>query len=412
MKAHVARFVARFVVRCVVASLAALLFAVVPWTIWSRWSTARLERALAGLRAAGLPTEVSEVLSEPVPSHENAAALYLAAVEVVQGLASLPADPIPQVSKETRELFPLAGAALDLARRAGELPRCRYPRAPVAGPDGGATALQYRHFMQLARLLAASAIVQSEAGDLDGAVEDLRALFRAAGSLRQEPTLLDQIVRMTVTGIGLSALEAVLPRCPSATAALARVDPDPIRGATAGAIRSEVAWLLSTVLPVVAGEKEWQGDPGSFGGGVFGMLISSGLLGPYFKYDVSLYVDSLCKYAGVFEKPYPEAIPLARQTEAEAERSAGYLMRLVVVKIAGIVEREAEVASRLQLARVAAACLDHWKSTGGFPESLPALVEARALEDPLTGEPFELRRRDGGVVLASAGGGKVTWELR
>ena len=112
------------------------------------------------------------------------------------------------------------------------------------------TASPFRagNLLKLARLLAARATLRAEEGNLDGALDDLRALFRSARALRQEPMLLSQVVRLSIDDVGLAVLEVVLPQCAAAVPALERVELDDPRGAVAQGNRGAAGAAVETLL--------------------------------------------------------------------------------------------------------------------------------------------------------------------
>jgi hypothetical protein len=387
---------------CAVAVGSALI-----WTIWNGRATRRLTDAIRDLRTAGLPTALAELAPAPLPPERNGAVLYQAAFEKFRQLPDLQpsaqtAEPLA-VSEELRKLLPSQSEPLDLLRQAADLPDCQFP---LRYEDG--FAMQVVHLVPLRRaadMLAARVVVRAEAGELDGAVDDLRVVFQMARALGHEQIMVSQLVRMAISEAGLLVLQSVLPRLPDPVAALRRVGPDPARGALSMALRGEVPLcltvldrkVLEAVLNDPAVNLPW--------------IFKAPGAGPLLKSELADQLELYRKASQALRSPYPEAIVRLRELERGVRDQGDALACLVYPALARSAEREARLASSVELAQLAARFLAQRRKNGAFPSSLEALEGGPAPADPLTAAPFEVLEEAQTLVLRSRGAAEVAWRL-
>jgi len=374
------------------------------WQTWNVVATSRYHDAVERFAAAGLPTTMRDLLPPAVPPEMNAAPLYLRAMALAKPLPDIRGPVSPPLSKEMREAVAAANEALEIFRKAAALPGCSFPRDASGWPD---SSVRISDLVKLGRLLAARAAMRAEEGDAASALDDLKTLFRASRALRDEPTLLPQIVRLTICGLGLDALKAIFPRAPSAAEAFRRVEPDDLRGGFARGLRCEAAHFV---------ENSTQGWPDlemktlSWKDPIDVLFRFRAVTRPYLKSLEGAEVDFMRQLLSAIEKPYPETIPLASKLEADARRSGG-LLPIFVAGYRGWLEREAKSVSRMEAARVAALLMDHQRKKGTLPASLADIESAESVLDPLSGEPFVLARRGRGLFLESPDDPSVSWKI-
>lgn len=376
------------------------------WATWNMLSSSRYEESLRLFREAGLPTSPRDLAPAPVPDAENAAPLYLEAIDQAAGIENFRLGSCRELPQEARKAVASADGALELVHRAAGRAYCVFESNH--DDPSSASVLSVARFMKLARVLVARSVFRSEDGELDGAVDDLHALFHMARSLGQEPMLLRQVVRLSISGMGLEALEVILPRCDSAADVLQEVELDVARGAIARGMRGEAGLGTELLLRDSL-------DPADFGDTtslLYWTVRMRSVTGPYLKSEAATYLDFIRRFSEALQKSYPVAIAEARTLEDELQEDAGLLLGTVVVRAAGMVKREASIASKLALAPLAARCLDHRRLHGGYPRSLSEVATADEVIDPFSGEPFLIvERPDGGITLASPQEGGGSWRL-
>ncbi len=168
---------------------------------------------------AGVPLVAEELAIEPpVSDSENAAALF------EKACASLPKklDPNFQYNaetgnyKEASALLKPAEPAMDLAVKASAFPKCEVKRDWDLGPD--LLFPEFGRAKQLAKCLAARAVIKAGAGDHDGAIVDLRACSSLGADCVSDSTIIGGLVDIVIQKIMVRGLEHCLPMADSAVA--------------------------------------------------------------------------------------------------------------------------------------------------------------------------------------------------
>lgn len=161
-----------------------------------------------------------------LPDHRNGAAYYLHAADAGMYIKSEYDAPLPLVgSLEIRvPVEPFSGRTMELmgdylarraeslrmVREAAEFSTCRYP---IDFRDRLAMSLPHlAQIRQLARLLAVQALYAAERDDVVLAAQSIQDTAGISLSLRQEPLVISQLVRMACTGIAVHATEQVVNR--------------------------------------------------------------------------------------------------------------------------------------------------------------------------------------------------------
>ena len=382
------------------------------WSLWYVNAQGQHQRALQTIKDAGLPTTREDLYPPTIPLEENAAPIYQKAFDILKGaqMQTIPyLEEPPEVPEDMRTYLTQVGEALELAREAAKLPRCQFE---LEYSDGFAMLLYHiAAIRQLARLLEADAYLLLEKGDVSGAVENVQTLFAMARHLREERILISQLVRFAISGIGLTTLEQVLPRCESAVATLEEIEMDDGLGGMAIGIQGEIVMALTIGEEVTGGNLNSLFGLGSGGvGGVNDALWAVGTpIGrPYLDADTALLAEALFAYWKTMQLPYPDAFSEMQIIEKDADAEGGYFVQLMLPSLTTAFQAEAKLAARVELARLAARILDWQKEHGTFPPDLTPFGE---VIDPFTGLPFLLTEDEGVPVLESQGTGEVNWRF-
>ncbi len=383
------------------------------WTLWNLWATSKLEKVVADLSARGLATTLAELeaglppFADEPDAEQNAAPILEAAFALIKSIEPLtdwePRDgPVPD---DVRDGLPRFGEVFDLLYQAAERTRCRFERD---WSDGFAMLMPHlSELRDVAMLLRARAIVRSADGEVDEAIEDVRVIFSVARSLREEPILISQLVRIAVAEMGLEALQEILPRSSGAVAALERTSPDAAAGSMARAFQGELALILSSATDARA----W--DALADAGGSFDSAFS-GVAWPYIKSDVAFMARLVGRCVEMAGKPYPVALSLVDSISEEVAENGGMMTKMFLPSITKVFWSEARHASRVALAGLAARCIDYKREHGKYPAGLGDLKDVEP--DPLTGRPFVLETRAEGILLRSQAhedraSEEIEWEL-
>lgn len=233
--------------------------------LWMTQSTS-LESRLEALRLQGHPTSLSELeatysVPDGVPNTTEAWMTALAAVERLENAddesgVSAPPESAPGTSlseeqqqqlARIRQRLERARDALPLIHAACEPGGCaRFPVNFAAGVTAQLTHVQ--RIRSAARLLDLDAWVAVHDGDHDRALRDVRAIVQTSQALRQEPTILGQLIRIAVFRTACDRICRLLPHADWSDAELAALqqllrEPD-LEEATRTALIGERAVVL------------------------------------------------------------------------------------------------------------------------------------------------------------------------
>jgi hypothetical protein len=301
-----------------------------------------------------------------------------------------------------------AAAALAEARKLADLPRGRH--AVVGSPDYVNTSLAHaQHARDVAALLQYDALLRSHDGDADGAVRSVRAAFNAGRSLRDEPFVLAQLVRLNCRQVAVVALERTLAQAEPSADALAPLQQ---------ALEEDEAENLLLVLArdTRAGSDavlEAGGDPASLRDFAFGFPY------PVSPADrVALHLpDSTKGQRAALLRHLNQVVEAAKLPEeqqdaaldrlAEDARRGTLYLRLIAPSVANSRAACRGSSARLRCAVLAVAAERYRLEHGAWPESPDALVQAGLLKkvprDPFDGRPLRWRRLDDGRVIYAVG---------
>jgi hypothetical protein len=288
-----------------------LILMVVVWTAGNIAGTSRFQAAVEVLRRNGIPTTLDGMAPPVVATAENAASFYLAAF----GLLVDPPDPSPwgeepdaqgmaELSRE--QLAGLDGwlkkneEAIEMATRASRRPRCRFERDYTRGymlllPEAP-------KIVPLSRTLEYHARRQAQLGDPKAARESVRVLFALADSLRDEPVLVCQLIRMFVFNRGLETLSACVTSASTA---------DDLEGWRA--LMPTESFLEGTIARALGGEAALATALVSSGMGREALVGSGGswrcnpVLQPLLRWDGGHFLEQMARVIISSRKPYPQA---------------------------------------------------------------------------------------------------------
>ncbi len=180
---------------------------------WGWYAARQAAAALDDLRRRGEPVRLINIVIEPLPDAENAWPVYMAARAAIK-----PGVDSPRASAMTYPNYPPYGAGwvamaraseqgnaamFPLARRARQLPRAQLRRDLSTATTISPSLNGARH---LANTLADGAAYVHQQGDDAEAVERLLDLLHLAASIRQDPTLLSQLVAIGIDSLACSAI--------------------------------------------------------------------------------------------------------------------------------------------------------------------------------------------------------------
>jgi hypothetical protein len=369
-----------------------------------------VKRRLKALRAAGYPTSFADLDEyKQVPEGvENAADLYMDAFLAYSppvdeanvpllGSAKLPprGSPIPRAVAEAVSAYLERNAGcLTLLRRAGSVAQCRYPW-DLKDYNAGLPFL--RDLKSCAKLLELAAITHAERGDAAEALAYIEDGLQLADSLRNEPGLVNHLVRSMCRYQSLEGLERLLSATDLTDEQLRDLEKTFARIAS----EADYAEVLVTERALMI---EWCKDPSQLGGlGGAGRLLKTPGIRTVGLHDCLDYMADCIEAAKL-----PARQRSARFGEIEKELEGKSFLHVMIGLLAPAMTRVNQLDLRrqahLDLVRTALAIERHRLATGEVPEALAQLVsdylDAVPI-DPFDGQPIRYRRTEPGYVLYS-----------
>jgi hypothetical protein len=386
-----------------------------------------VERQLEAIRAEGLPASPQELDAwyKPVQDEENQALLIVDAGKS-RVEAAKDADPLsgqlgsldagqslsPEMEEAITDFLAANEPALALLDKAALLPASRYPIDLSLGAN---TLLPHLAQVKgLTQLLRVQIGQQSHLGKTNEAVRSLNTAFTLAASLKDEPLLISDLVRIACVAITMNALDRVLSehqlnaeQLTLLSAKLAEAEATG-RLALERALVGERAGSIS-VFNMSFAELDRLGAMSSPPSGDFGKEAlravgyqayrASGLR----ERDLSLYLETMDEYVKACKNEFPGALQeFEKAVSAQSERfSRGFAQfavysRMLIPALSRAALKEANLTARLRSAELALAVehfrLDH---DGSLPESLEQLAPkylSKVPADPFDGAPLAFER--------------------
>ena len=402
-----------------VCAAAAGLFAFVSW----RGENA-LEREIASIRAKGFPaTSADLAASYPAAlDGRDGAADYRKSLNAIRDAArkGRQGDVTAELNKTPKQAL-MASALLDgmkayleenrdllrLLHEAANRPPGRYPLDFAKGIQ-----VSLPHLAPLrdaVRLLRIEALAAAAEGDTARAVDAVRAALAAADSVRQEPTMISQLVRVACHETTVDAVNRMLNLCAFSESELAQLhdflrdseEPDALTRALAG----ERALVLTSFehpeqflenIPAIHG----------FGEGavsaVAGLIRVTGAING----ERARYLSFMDEVIAASQHPLYQALPGMREISDRLQAEPSALPSLTDAVVPGLVqmtEAFARDASMIAAAQTATA-IERYRIAheGAVPGQLNQLVPeflATVPLDPFSGQPMQYQAADDEYIL-------------
>jgi hypothetical protein len=113
----------------------------------------------------------------------------------------------PQMWDDARKSLATYEETFKLTDKAISIPYCKFNTNWKDGP--GVLFPFYASIRQLARLCHTDALVNIHDGNIDAAVKDASRIFGIAKSLKNEPTLIGQLVRYAILNMGIQCIRDI-----------------------------------------------------------------------------------------------------------------------------------------------------------------------------------------------------------
>ncbi len=419
-------------VTVVIATLVLLLAALVLWNYYSPRSDSRIE----AIRKAGYPVTLAELDAwyPAVPDAENAALVYTNAFALLETpgnssqapslsarLSNLTLPPrgenLPAEDQaEISNLLASNQAALRLLHSAASLEASRYP---VNLKDGAFTLLPHLSKVKVAvMLLCAESQLHSAHGEYEMAVQSLVAAGRLADSLRAEPLLISQLVRISNWDIIFSRLQwnlNVVSLTDEQLGSLQRLlneaeQPQAFARGLAGEQANGLAFFTNRrAQSLLLSSGSASSDDASVS--LRAVLLFDFLkLTGQFQKDKAFYLTAMATNLAAAIQPYPARFSLSQRSSATVPAPPGrfYIVsRLFLPALGRTFVKDAEHAARIRVMEAVLAVERYRRAhSEALPASLNELVPAfldTVPQDPIDGQPLRFKKLPKGYVIYSIG---------
>ncbi len=183
-----------------------------------------VEREIARIRASGAPVTATDLAGDPVPDDQNAAIVYQDIFNAIETRTSYNSDVIsdivpsdqrvtsPEVWKRARQVVSDNEDLFARVEEAVSRPHCKFRVDWRKGYDVPRPHLY--QMRELARFLTARAVVRARDGDIDGAVRTVALCFQVSQSIKNEPELIGQFVRVAIIKIAAGGVRQIIEAAP------------------------------------------------------------------------------------------------------------------------------------------------------------------------------------------------------
>jgi hypothetical protein len=268
------------------------------------------------------------------------------------------------------------------------------------------------------QLLTTQALFDASTGEIDKALEDLRAASGVADSLADEPLIISQLVRISSWAIICKRCELLLNGASLSGQQLNTLQTLIQNGERSNAMVRALAGERASGLAAFMGSADRMyifGGSSSTPPGLkdqlrtslfFGLLRSTGIL----QKDKAFYLDVMATNIAAAEAPFPERLTLAQQASTAALSPPSKLMifsRIMLPALGKAMQRDGDHTARIRTAQTAIAIERYRRAhNGDLPADLDQLVPTYLPSlpcDPFDGKPLRFKRRDSGYVVYSIG---------
>jgi hypothetical protein len=303
----------------------------------------------------------------------------------------------------------------ELREAARARPYSRFPIHYEAQPCWGILLPHLARVKTLTALLEVRAIAELEAGRADAAFEELKAGFRFSDSIRDEPFLIDHLVRLATTAINLQAIREGLARHAWNDAQLAEFENYlkdlNLLAEYKHALIGERAFSVSGLeylRRVRSTELERMVEDNSQGGSGLSALLFRIVPSGWF-YQNMLTISRVHQeliLPAVNERDHSVSISLTEREQQVARqfRAGPYTIfaKLLMPSLGNAIRRSARTQTYVDAARVGCALERYRLATGNLPETLDKLCP-RFLDtlpkDVIDGKPLRYQPASNGDYL-------------
>ncbi len=386
-----------------------------------------LKREYDALRAEGRPMELREIVPPAIPDADNAALVYNAAIQMLKAEPPIKLDgytpPSGRVIGNLLDQFsdvasstlasPTNTVAAEHIDRLHEHPRVVEFLASLERGIARPGYRQERDYTQgagillpnlaenrgVSRILSALARRQAAAGNSDAARRTALTGLRFADSLRTEPILINQLMRVAQVAIAVDALRAVVEVAPPSADDCAKLETllasfesrEPLVRSLDGDRLLLGEWAFKQPASAI---------PHLTGKNVECIMVISGVLLPFKRTDHAAYLRIMRYYARA--EPYVLGDAGIVDQMINAVPRYCILTWSLVPALSATKAKFTGMIAQARVTRTGLAAIRFKQEHGAFPSDLQALKLANA-DDPFTGKPLIYRTTDRGFTIYSVG---------
>ena len=374
---------------------------------------------IARIKTEGCPASAADLEGNPLPDNENAALLYEKALKYLdteaarqdQSLLRRLSDPHeraqdPQSWSRLRTVASRYSKALELARQAAAMPKCRFPTEPSRSHDY--MGRQYGFVRSLPRLAWAQALVDAKDGRADRALQSVELIFAMGESINADRTPSGTMSRYRAIGTATDALVDVAQfggidesQARRLSDLLARID---LRDCATRAMEGERAMGITVFDQMRKGgirSGYSDADSDSPIDKMHGLLPTGWVL----NNDEVRYLRDIRKQIKVAGSSY-RAIKPHKAVRYDPPRYALYASWTSSMGVRAVLARDQAIA-RLGGDRIFLGLVAYRSHFGSYPATLDGLrskLNWRVPLDPFSGKAFVYHRQGRGFILYSIGG--------
>ena len=371
------------------------------FVIWKWHLESEIDKQIASLKAAGCPVTGEEfnAFYPTPPSGQNAADLYLKAMETIKQSKSFESKTLPVFSTNSRLFFErLTEAELQESEKALEASRdvfstiddaikfkqCRYP---IDLSQGFETLLPHLNGLrQLARFMQLDALVALGKGDSQRAMQDVLKTFAIANSLDKEPTLISKLVQIACYSIGCNTAQAVMCNASPDSVSLRELQAQAYEIEKAFSMKPGMVGEASMHSLYITPDQEAPLLKAYLGGdSILGMIASPFCIT---KMNMAKVLEDDNKLLEIYSKPLDEELEGGRVFDNDVQKGSKlyFLHRMLLSSLGTAAEKHARFVAQLRAMRTAIAVELYRRDNGHLPERLDLLVPKYIVSIP--GDPF------------------------
>jgi len=385
----------------------------------------QLHNKIAELKVQGRPMTIAEIVPPPVPDEENAAILYNKAfelmkqketsemIETIKNVKSF--SDISQWTDKQREEIPKLVNSRDaqdiyqLLEEGSRKPKCNFNPEYEKGFEMLILLPHLSTMRDAVELLCIKTLLEAEAGNLEEAIDTLLIGLRFSNHLKDEQTLISQLVRITCDQLLIECIKGISYSrvIPEGQAALiinelsTHKDVEPFVKCTDMERVGLGTWAFERIL---------RAKPRELKGVIFinysphtPLIFIVALLGkPIFKKDFVCYLTFLSGIRDSYNVPYYElAKQVKNKTRGEDIPKYCIFTRAVLPTLNRARENVAKYHADIDVCRTSLALKIYKAKNGAYPKTLSFFSELPI--DPFNGKELIYKKSGNGFILYSVG---------